>query len=426
MVRKISMATVVAMGLVLSSVIVLLVSCEKEKPTYGVPPLVQSFTPASAAKDSIVIIEGAYFSTNIAENTVTINGKAATVIAATDKRITVKVPVRAGNGKIAVSVGGRTTTSANDFTYLLTVTTLAGNGEIGSDDGPDTTARFFAPFGLTTDADGNIIVADAANNKIRKITPGGLVSTIAGDGTPGAKNGAGNTAQFNFPRGVAIDNAGNILVADAGNNLIRKITPAGVVSTVAGDGTDGFADGQGILAKFNFPIDLVVDATGNIFLTDGNNSRVRKITPQGLVSTLGNVFAGFPEGIDIDGAGNLYIANVAHHVIQKMTPQGVLTTIAGNSVPGFVDGPAAVAQFTNPEGIAIDANGNLFIGDLSNSAIRKVTPAGEVSTVAGISPGFRNGVASIAKFNNPSGVAVDKNGIIYVADVNNERIRKIE
>jgi sugar lactone lactonase YvrE len=426
MIRKISMAKVLALGLLLPSVIVSGVACEKEKNPHYVSPVIQSFAPESAAKDSIVIIEGANFSAIVAENNVTINGVATTVLDATPARISVKVPLRAGNGKITVRVGNSTASSATDFTYLYTVTTLAGNGEIGSDDGPDTTAKFFAPFGLTTDADGNIIVADAANNKIRRITPAGIVSTIAGDGTIGTRNGAANMAQFNFPRGVATDKAGNIFVADAGNNLIRKITPAGTVSTIAGDGTDGFADGQGILAKFSFPVDLLVDTAGNIFLTDGNNGRIRKITPQGLVSTLGNVIPGFPEGIEMDGAGNLYIANVATHVIQKMTPQGALETIAGSGIPGLVNGPANLARFLNPEGIAIDADGNLFIGDLSNGVIRKITPAGEVSTFAGSQRGFGNGLASIAKFNEPSGIAIDKSGNIYVADVNNMRIRKIQ
>jgi streptogramin lyase len=419
MVRKISMAKFLALGL-------LLASCEKEKNPNNVSPLIQSFTPESAAKDSIVTIEGTNFSANIAENTVTINGLAATVLAATPTSISVKVPLHAGNGKIAVRTGNRTATSATDFTYLYTVTTLAGSGDIGSDDGPDTTAKFFAPFGLAADADGNIIVADAANNKIRKITPGGIVSTIAGDGTIGTRNGAGNIAQFNFPRGVATDGAGNIFVADAGNNLIRKITPAGIVSTVAGDGTDGFADGQDILAKFSFPVDLLVDAAGNIILTDGNNGRIRKITPQGLVSTVGNEMPGFPEGIEMDGAGNFYIADVATHVILKMTPQGVLTTIAGTGIPGLMNGPANIARFVNPEGIAIDADGNLIIGDLGNGLIRKITPAGEVSTFAGSQRGFGNGLASIARFNEPSGIAIDKSGNIYVADVNNGRIRKIQ
>jgi hypothetical protein len=426
MVRKISLAKVVAPGLLLSFVIVLAVACEKDKPPVIASPLIQSFAPESAAKDSIVIIEGANFSSNGAGNTVTINGVAAIVLTASPTSISVKVPLHAGNGKIAVRTGSSTATSAKDFTYIFTVTTFAGNGDIGSDDGPDTTAKFFAPFGLATDAGGNIIVADAANNKIRKITPDGIVSTVAGDGTIGTRNGAANTAQFNFPRGVATDKAGNIYVTDAGNNLIRKITPAGTVSTIAGDGTDGFADGQGILVKFSFPVDLLVDTAGNIFLTDGNNGRIRKITPQGLVSTVGNEIQGFPDGIDMDGAGNLYIANVAYHIIQKMSPSGVLETIAGSSIPGLMNGPVNHARFLNPEGLAIDAAGNLYIGDLGNSIIRKITPAGEVSTLAGSQRGFGNGLASTARFNEPSGITIDKSGNIYVADVNNEMIRKIQ
>lgn len=413
-----------ALAFLLSLAFVFTISCDKGPEMQ--PPAINSFSPAAAAKDSLVVIEGANFSAVIAQNRVTINDIDATVVAATPMQITIKVPVHAGDGKIKVRVGNNTAVSPEDFQYLFTVSTLAGNGEIGSDDGPDTTARFFGAFGLTTDAAGNIIVADAANNKIRKITPAGLVSTIAGDGSLGSANGAANTAQFNFPRGVATDKDGNIFVADAGNNLVRKITPAGVVSTVAGDGTDGFADGPNLAAKFSFPVDLLVDAGGTIFVTDGNNGRIRKITPQGMVSTVGNQFPGFPEGIEMDKDGNLYIANVATHLIQKMTPQGVLSTVAGTGAPGLTNGPATVARFVNPEGLAIDANGNLYVGDLGNSMVRKITTTGEVSSFAGSVRGFANGLAAMARFNEPSGITVDKSGTIYVADVNNLRIRKIE
>jgi sugar lactone lactonase YvrE len=417
------MKKALGLGLVFIS---LLVCCKKGPNPQQQSPVINSFAPESAAKDSVIIIEGANFSSILTENLVTINDKEATVLTATPTRLSVKVPVHAGNGKIAVSVASKTANSANTFTYLYTVSTFAGKGEPGDDDGPDTTAKFNAAFGLIADKDGNIIVADGGNNKIRKITPAGVVSTIAGDGLIGTRNGAGAIARFNYPRGVATDAAGNIYVADAGNNLIRKITPAGIVSTLAGDGTDAFADGQGIEAKFSFPVELVLDADGNIFVTDGGNRRIRKITPQGLVSTIGGIIQGFPEGIVIDATGNLYFANTATHMIQKMNTQGALSNVAGDGTPGFANGPGVNARFVNPEGLAMDADGNLYVGDLGNAQVRKITPAGEVSTFAGTQRGFKNGIASEAMFFGLSGVAIDKSGNIFVADVLNGRIRKIE
>ncbi|NIJ55513.1 NHL repeat-containing protein [Dyadobacter arcticus] len=307
-----------------------------------------------------------------------------------------------------------------------TVSTLAGNGTYGFADGAGKDAAFRSAFGLTSDAAGNIYVADGGNNRVRKITPAGIVTTVAGDGTIGSRNGPGENAQFNYPHGLVVDKAGNIYVADAGNNMIRKITPDGVVSTFAGSGVEGLKNGIGAAAAFSFPADIILDPQGNFYISDGSNRCIRKITPDGFVSTFATGF-GFPEGLEMDKAGNIYVADAGGFVIRKITPEGTVSIFAGSeSEIWYVDGKGAVARFHNPEGIAIDNDGNLYVGDL-NAAIRKITPDGIVSTIAGNgTKGFVDGPAMDARFHEPSGVAIDPAGNIYVADVLNSRIRKIK
>ena len=387
---------------------------------------ITSFTPAEGTKGTTVTITGTNFGNTVAENSVTFNGVVANVTAATANSLTVTVPKGAGSGKVSVHAGNKTVNSTDDFLYIYTVSTVAGDGTFGFKNGQDTLAQLSPSYGLTTDAAGNVYVADSENNRIRKISPSGEVSTLAGDGTIGANNGPAATAQFDFPHGLCRDANGNIYVADAANNMIRKITPQGVVSTFAGNGTPGLVEGNAAQAEFNDPAGVTIDAAGNLYVTDGNNRRIRKITQAGVVSTLGNADFGFPEGITIDAAGNLYVADPQKNRISRVTPAGAITTLAGTGDFGLKDGAGDVAQFLNPEGIAIDASGNLYVGDLDNNAVRKITPAGIVTTLAGNGTGYANGPGPQAKFYQPSGIAVDAFGNIYVTDTINSRIRKLD
>ncbi|MCF0061773.1 hypothetical protein MUK70_21260 [Dyadobacter chenwenxiniae] len=314
---------------------------------------------------------------------------------------------------------------ADEVLRPYTVSTLAGSGIYGFADGDGKDAAFSDAYGLTTDAAGNVYVADGNNNRIRKITPHGIVTTVAGDSIFGSNDGSVSEALFSYPHGLVVDGNGNVFVADSGNSLIRKISRDGVVSTIAGNGVIGFKNGVGKAAQFNFPADLVLDPQGNLYVSDGANHCIRKVTQDGTVSTFATGF-GFPEGIEIDKVGNLYVADTGGFVIRKVTPEGAVSVLAGStSEIGYIDGKGGEVRFHNPEGIAIDKDGNLYIGDL-NSAIRKVTPEGIVSTIAGNGTvGFADGAADEAKFNQPSGIAMDAAGNIFVADVRNSRIRKI-
>jgi sugar lactone lactonase YvrE len=243
---------------------------------------------------------------------------------------------------------------------------------------------------------------------------------------------------FKSPFKVAIDNDNNIIVADRDNFKIRKVTQDGVVSTIAGS-TAGFADGSGGSAKFAQPLDVAVDAIGNIYVADNTNHRIRKISPSGAVSTLaGSGTAGYadgtgtaamfknPSGLTLDNAGNIIVADRINNLVRKVTPDGVVTTVAGTTAAGTSDGPASSATFNNPYGVVADADGNIYVADLTSALIRKITPDGTVTTVAGSGSGFADGLSNTAKFNQPTDLTIDGDGNIIVADLTNRRVRIIK
>jgi sugar lactone lactonase YvrE len=315
------------------------------------------------------------------------------------------------------------------------VTTLAGSGSDGAADGAGTAAEFNSPRGVAIDSGGNVFVADRFNHKIRKITSDGVVTTFAGSGSIGSADGMGTMASFSYPSGVAIDSIGNLYVADRSNHKIRKITSTGVVTTLAGSGVQGSADGAGVASSFRTPLGVAVDSAGNVFVADSGNHKIRKITSTGVVSTLagsGSIGSAdgmgamgsfrYPNSVAIDSNGNVYVADRSNHKIRKITSTGVVSTIAGDGSIGAVDGAGLAASFSFPEGIAVDSNGNIYVADSENDKIRKITSTGLVTTLAGFEEGgSADGTGTAASFNLPTGVAVDGSGVVYVADLINSR-----
>ena len=323
-------------------------------------------------------------------------------------------------------------------TPTYAVTTLAGSGTVGLVNGTGQSAEFNQPSGIAVDKNGNVYIADRSNHVIRKITSAGEVTTFAGSGTAGYTDETGTAAQFNLPTGVAVDIDGNIYVADQGNQVIRKITSAGVVSTFAGHaGISGTTNGDVSLAQFNYPTGIALDAAGNMYVADQGNNTIRKITASGDVSTLAGSSSGYMDGtgtdaqfknpvaLVVDAHGNIYVSDQYNFKIRKVTSLGVVTTIAG-SIQGYANATGTAAKFGYLFGITIDAGGNLYAADQTNNTIRKITSAGVVSTFAGTgTPGTGNGVSTSAQFITPDAIAFDAHGNLYIAEYGGQTIRKI-
>jgi sugar lactone lactonase YvrE len=294
---------------------------------------------------------------------------------------------------------------------------------------------------LTIDTQGNLYVADQYTHRIRKVTPGGFVTTVAGNSLGGTIDAIGTLASFNFPTGVTVDATGTIYVADNYNHRIRKIALNGQVTTLAGSGTAGFKDGTGPAAVFQNPQGITVDIHGNLYVSDTFNNRIRKVTPDGIVTTLagsGNLaFAdgsgtlasfAYPAGILMDNNANLlYLADTYTRRVRRIDMNGVVSTFAGNGVATFADGTGTSASFNVPLGIAMDTQGKIYVTERENNRLRQITPNRVVSTLAGNGgTTFAEGIGTAATFNSPFGVAVDAYGNLYVTDGANYRIRKIQ
>jgi sugar lactone lactonase YvrE len=310
----------------------------------------------------------------------------------------------------------------------FTTTTFAGAPEvIGSFDGQGREARFAWPLAVAVDAAGTVYVGDTSNGTIRKISPSGAVTTLAGlAGVGGGADGRGDAARFRRPFGVAVDAAGYVYVADVDSSTIRKISPAGDVTTLAGlADTVGASEGRGAEARFNNPAAVAVDASGTVFVADTANRAIRKITPAGDVTTFAKLDR-YPCGVVVSG-GNVYVTEQDFQSILKIAPNGGVTTLAGGFGVGSADGTGTAATFARLFGITADGAGNLYVADVNNSTIRKVTPAGVVTTLAGLagSSDYVDGAAAAARFAGPFGVVATGGGDVYVADTDNHVIRRV-
>jgi sugar lactone lactonase YvrE len=322
---------------------------------------------------------------------------------------------------------------------------LAGGSPCAFADGTASAARFIFPAGIAIDAMDNLYVADQGNNRIRKITPAAVVTTLAGNGNSGCANvdGTGSLAEFCAPYGIAIDAASNVYTTDF-RNTIRKTTPAGLVTTIAGTGILGsgqYADGQGTAAGFSHPLGIVADASGNLVVADTENVSLRRINTSGMVSTwagtpahsgfsngAGGVLFNRPTGVCGDSSGSVFVADSGNQVIRKISLNGTVSTFAGASGSrGSSDGPGAFARFSDPTDIACDSSGNLYVSDTSNYTVRKITSSGVVSTLAGSAgqQGSVDGAGANARFAYPAGIDVDGAGNVYLADYGNKTVRKI-
>ncbi|GCD39279.1 serine/threonine-protein kinase PknD [Streptomyces chrestomyceticus JCM 4735] len=328
-----------------------------------------------------------------------------------------------------------------------TIVTVAGTGAAGfaGDGGPAVRAELNGPR-IALDRAGNLYVSEVDNHRVRKVGTDGVIITLAGTGTSGfsGDGGPATAAQLAQPLGIEVDDAGNVYVAEWSNCRVRKVTPQGVITTVAGGGSGGDG-GRAVDASLSYPFAVAVDTAGNVYVTERFGQRVRKITADGIIHTVaGSGTAGFsgdggpataarlnsPKGLGVDSAGNLYIGDQDNQRLRKVDTQGVITTIAGNGSPGYVrdGGPATDTRVNGAEGSVVDGDGNLYFADGGNHRIRKIRTDGTIVTLAGTGTGGYEGdgvPADTTTLYFPTTLALDDAGDLYVADGGNQRIRKI-
>jgi sugar lactone lactonase YvrE len=322
--------------------------------------------------------------------------------------------------------------------------TLAG-GTAGYADGPLAEARFDSPLDVAVDGQGNIYVLDRGNHRVRRITAEGAVSTLAGSGEFGYADGEALAAQFGALKSIAVDGFGNIYVSDTARPgyviRIRRITVSGQVTSLAG-GSYGYADGLGREARFHEEFGgLAADDSGNIYVADTGNQCIRIVAPDGAVTTLAGKPGGVggfgdgpvaealfkqPQGVAVDERGTVYVADTLNHRIRCISPEGQVTTLAGMGDEGFVDGPADQAQFKFPTDVTVAADGTVYVADLANNRIRFITPTGEVGTLAGTGEwGHTDGPNEEATFGTPTSLALDGRGHLYVVEPRCHCVRQI-
>ena len=402
---------------------------------------ITSLTPAHGPYNTIDTIAGKGFDLIPSFDSVIINGKKLNIISQNSQQIIVQIPLLTGTGNVNVWYQGKMITGPV-FTYdsLLMVTTIAGNGKEGEVNGRGTNAWFWSPNGIVVDHKGNLYVADMGGSCIRKIDTSGFVSTLAGPAAPegGYVNGTGYAARFSSPGGLCIDQNGFLYIADTDNSLVRKVSPAGEVTTFAGAIYDsnpnyGDYDGDATTATFSKPSGVACDKNGNIFVADTYNNKIRKITPAGVVSSFaGGGYYQFgsmdgkgsaakfyePDAIAVDYLGNIFTLDNENHILRKTTPDGTVTTLLGPMEVPYITGPYDNFFATQ---LATDKYGNLYFG--INVGIIKMTPDGTLIRYATGGIGEADGPAQIATYRAITGITVDDAGTIFIAD--NNRIRKL-
>jgi sugar lactone lactonase YvrE len=335
----------------------------------------------------------------------------------------------------------------------FSITTVAGSNTRGYSDSnegnPAVTALLAYPHDVVVDKEGNLYIADTYNHRVRKVNTQGIITTVAGDGNEGygGDGGPAIAAKFNNPEGLAIDSKGNLYIADRDNHRIRKVDTRGIVTTVAGNGNEGYSGDEGfaVAAKLNDPTGIAIDNTGNVYIADMDNHRIRKIDSDGVITTVvGNGNARYsgdgelatvaelnsPHDVTIDKEGNFYITDTRNHRIRKVNVNSIITTIAGNGNEGYSgdEGPAIAAKLNDPESIVVDSKGNLYIADMDNHRIRQINNTlGVIRTVAGDGhEGYSEGDSAITSaLNDPEGIGIDGKDNLYIADTQNHRIRKL-
>ena len=389
--------------------------------------------PASGKGGETITINGSGFSATPSKNKVTINGLTALVETASNRMLHIKVPFKAGPGPLIVTVGNKSDTIDFRYNWVGLVTPFAGS-VAGYSDGIGTAAKFYRPMGIAFDAADNLYVCDYANYKIRKITPSAVVTTLPGRFPPILFPSLPAT-DFNLPTGVAVKPDGTVYVVEYEANAITEISPTGVVRILAGN-QYGLQNGIGSNTAFYWPTDVVLDAAGNLYVTDMNNYCIRKITPDSVVSTFVGGPGGYQDGaglsarfnrptsIAIDPLGNLYTTDVFNNRIRKIDVNRNVTTIAGTGSHEAYDGNAlTTATFGAPNEIAIAPDGTLYIGSRYDNFIRLLRPTGIVESARS----FINTVTGQPyQFSGINGLAVSKTGILHVADYYNNLICKVE
>ncbi len=353
------------------------------------------------------------------------------------------------SGNLYIGEGGHNIVrKINKTTGIATVFAATGCNESYGDNGPAVAAAVYLPSGLASDHSGNIFIADNESGRIRKVDVYGIITGIAGSGTQGflGDGGIATAGELNMPAAVAADDAGNIYIADENNNRIRKVSSTGIITTIAGNGTPGYSGDGGIAtnAQLHNPVGICLDGAGIIYVADMYNNAIRKITPSGIITTIAgngtNSYTGdggaataatlfFPTSVFVSSSNEIYISDNQNNVIRKVNIAGIITTIVGTGTKGFSgDGGAATsATLRLPYGVTVDNLGNIFIADLGNNRVRIVNSEGIINTYAGPGTYTGDGAAAVkATLNRPQGVATDGLGNFYIADTYNSRIRKVD